>query len=151
MLIYDLLLFQSELIWLVPIPLGYGVYYNSRDLICCLNTDIISNSHWNSSLKTSFLLLQPPYEIYWSIYLVPWINSNNELIYNLKGMHSVTQALLMQYQNNWVLKRRQNPKRNDKEFFYNLYSFSLKIVYICTRLNMTFGMKHINHSIFIYS
>ena len=48
-------------------------------------------------------------------------------------MHSITQALLMQYQDNWVLKRRQNPERNDIEIAYNFHSSSLKIVYICTK------------------
>ena len=133
MLIYDLLLFQFELIWPVPIPFGYRVYYNSKDPICCLTIDIINNSYWNSSFKASFLLPQQPYQIHWSFYLIPWTNSNNELIYNLNGMHSITQGLLMQYQDNWVLKRRQNPERNDMEIAHNLYSFSLKTVYICTK------------------
>ena len=132
-LIYDLSLFQSELIWLVLVPLGYRVYCNSRDLICWLTIDIISNSYWSSSFKASFSLPQQPYQIHQSFYLIPWTKSNNELIYNLNGMHSIMQALLMQYQDNWVLKRRQNIKRNDMEIAHNMYSFSLKIIYICTK------------------
>ena len=57
--------------------------------------------------------------------------------YNLNGLHSIAQALLIQYQDNQVIKRRQNLERIDMGTAHNLYSFSLKIVYTCSKLRMT--------------
>ena len=90
----------AKIIWPVPNPLGFKVYYNSMDLICCLTTNIISNCYWNSSFKTSFPLLQQPYQIHQIFYLIHWNNSSDENIYNLNGLHLIAQALLIQYQDN---------------------------------------------------
>ena len=72
------------------------------------------------------------------------------MTYNLNGLHSIVQALLIQYQDNQVIKRRQNLERDDMGTNHNLYSFSLKIIHM-QLMQIDLRMKHRNHSIFMYS
>ena len=59
--------------------------------------------------------------------------------------------LLIQYQDDQVIKRRQNSERTDMGTVHNLYLFSLKIVYIYSKLRMNLGRTQRSFYIHVFS